>query len=70
MGALLIVLSVPGMLAPVSTGDWAYGLPWLPVALAVFSSLLFVLGVSLLWQGIRGALRFGPSARWRLRRGR
>ena len=63
LGFLIILLSLPGIIALVSSGDWAHGLPWLPAAVAAFSSLLLILGVILLWHGVRRALLFNPLAR-------
>jgi hypothetical protein len=60
-------LSAPGTIALLWPGEWARGLPWLPVALAVFSGLLLLIGVTLLWQGLRRFLRFSPVARLKLR---
>jgi hypothetical protein len=63
LGVLMILFSIPGIFALVSPGEWARGLPWLPVAIGVLSSLLLVLGLILLWQAFRGVLRFSPLAR-------
>jgi hypothetical protein len=65
---LIILLSLPGIIALVSHGDWAQGLPWLPVCLAIVSGLLLVLGVILLWYGLAESLRFGTLSRFRFRR--
>jgi hypothetical protein len=68
VGVLLMLLTVPGIIAPALKSDWARGLPWLPVGLAVVSGVLSILGLGLLLYGIRGALRFGPRPRIRTRR--
>jgi len=68
VGVLILLLSVPGMIAPALPGDWAHGIPSLPAALAVVSGILTILGLALIWYGIRDALRFGPRLRIRPRR--
>jgi hypothetical protein len=68
VGFLILLLSVPGMIAPLLPGDWARGIPWLPIALAAVSGVLMILGLTLLWYGMRDALRFGPRLRLRPRR--
>jgi hypothetical protein len=65
LGVLIMLLSVPGMIAPALSGDWARGLPWLPVGLAVVSGVLWTLGLGLLLYAIRGRVRFGPRLRVR-----
>jgi len=67
VGALIMLLSVPGLFAPALRSDLAPGLRWLPVGLAVLSGVLVILGIGLLLYGIRGVLRFGPRFRVRSR---
>jgi hypothetical protein len=68
VGVLIVLLSVPGIIAPSLRSDWARGLPWLPVGVAVVSGVLLILGLGLLSYGVRGAVRFGPRPRLRPRR--
>lgn len=69
VGVLLILLSIPGIIALLTPGDHATRvLSCLAVGVAVVSGLLCALGVSLLWYGLRGALRFRAPARIRIRR--
>jgi hypothetical protein len=68
LGVLIMLLSVPGMIAPTLSGDWARGLPWLPVGLAVVSGVLWALGLGLLLYAIRRRVHFGPRLRVRRRR--
>jgi hypothetical protein len=68
IGVLISLLSIPGIVAPALRSEWALGLPWLPVGLAVVSGVLLILGLGLLLYGIRGAWRFGPRLRLRARR--
>jgi hypothetical protein len=68
VGVLMMLLSVPGIIAPTLPGELAHAIPWLPVGLAVVSGVLLILGLGLLLYGIRGALRFGLRPRIRTRR--
>ena len=68
VGVLMMLLSVPGIMAPALPGDLAHAIPWLPVGLAVVSGILLILGLGLLLYGIRGAWRFGLRPRIRTRR--
>jgi uncharacterized BrkB/YihY/UPF0761 family membrane protein len=68
LGLLIVLLSVPGMVAPALSGEWAQGLPWLPFVLAVVSGILSILGLTLSFYGMRGLFRFGPRLRVRHRR--
>jgi hypothetical protein len=68
VGVLIMLRAVPGLIAPALPGDWAHGIPWLPVGLAGVCSVLMILGLGLSWYGIRGVLRFGPRLRLRPRR--
>jgi hypothetical protein len=62
-GLLFMLISLPGIIAPVVSEGWARAIPWLPLALAGFSSLLFVFGLGLLWYWLRRVWRFGPRLR-------
>jgi hypothetical protein len=67
VGGLMMLLSVPGILAPALPSDWAHAIPWLPFALAGVSAVLMILGLGVWFCAVRDAWRFGLRLRIRRR---
>jgi hypothetical protein len=69
VGTLLILLGVPGIVGALTVGDNAARvLPWLPLAVALFSGLLCAIGVSMVLLAGGRFLRFSLLARRRVGR--
>jgi hypothetical protein len=66
-GLLVMLVSLPGIIVPAMPDEWTRAVSWLPPALAGVSSLLFVVGLGLLWHWLRRAWRFGPRLALRSR---